>query len=277
MALGTPIRQCTASKIRFPSFFLQDFNLITHHETGQPWWVPRSLVWDELVGSQQTDLASDEQVNTQAEGEKSTAPGEEVHQATTPKSSFVVKKSSYEKHPKRLFGGSSSRYTRFSYEAVWREDMDSVVLERLQQGIIKDLLYLSRLCSEDKRHYIVKCHGWDDVQYKHEGAVLWFGVSSEHGEAISTGAQPGPFATYDFTKANSTTTSVAVHNMPMLLGNTAATEVKEKSSILGDGFLFMLAGRRTTELQLKLWKLQGYLYSYTDDTEPRSSSEDRIR
>ncbi|KAI1366566.1 hypothetical protein F5Y08DRAFT_300998 [Xylaria arbuscula] len=286
MALATPIRQCTASKIRFPSFFLQDFNLISHPETGEPWWVPRSLVWDEHVEPQQIDTVSDEQVNSPTEGEGRTAP-EEVHQATTPEttqttsakpygpsayvlarqdliSSFVVKKSAYEKHPKRLFGGSSSQYTRFSHRAVWREDMDSVVLERLQQGIIKDLLYLSRLCSEDSRHYIVKCHGWDDVQYKHEGAVLWFGVSPEHDGATTSEGQPGPFATYDITKANSTTTSVAVHNMRMLLGDAGAAEVKEKSAVLQDGFLFMLAGRRTTNLQLKLWKLQGYLASYED-------------
>ncbi|KAK5627145.1 hypothetical protein RRF57_002860 [Xylaria bambusicola] len=283
-ALATPLRQCTASRTRLPSFFLQDFNLIAHPKTSQPWWVPRSLAWDRPVETQQADAASDEPVNAVSEQEQS-AISKGIPQPKLPEStqttsvkpygpsayalarrdlisSFTVKKSGFDKQYKRLFGGSSSRYTRFGYQAVWRQDMDSVILERMRQGIVEDLLYLSRLCSEDSRHYIVKCYSWDDIKNKHQGAVLWFGGSSKDDESTVSKVQPGPFATYDIAGENSTT-SMAVHNMPMLLGNAAAAGVRDESAILRDGFLFMLAGRRTKDLQLKLWKLQGYLASYT--------------
>ncbi|KAI1308811.1 hypothetical protein F5Y03DRAFT_349317 [Xylaria venustula] len=282
-ALGTPVRQCTATQLRLPSFFLQDFNLISHPETGQPWWVPRSLAWDEHTESQ--DAAGNKQAEFKSEPVESGVPGE-TPRAEAPAavqsdhgkpfgpsayllarqdliSALSTKQSGYERHPKRLFGGSSSRYTIFGHKAIWRQDMGSFVLDRMRVKIVKDLLYLSRLCTEDSRHYIVKCHGWDDVQYKHQGAVLWFGVPSEPNEAKESKVQPGPFATYDISK-DGITTSVAVHNIPMLLGDTAAAEVRENSAIFGDGFLFMLAGRRTTDLQSELWRLQGYMADYTE-------------
>ncbi|TGJ81275.1 hypothetical protein E0Z10_g7489 [Xylaria hypoxylon] len=279
-ALATPIRQCTASKTRLPAFFLQDFNLIAHPETGHPWWVPRSLAWDEPVESQQANVASDEPANIEiGRGESDVpeeTPGIEPPAAIQSKnakpygpsayvlarkdliSAFGIEGSGYAQQPKRLFGGSSSHYTRFAGKAVWRADMTSVILDRMRQEIAKDLIYLSRLCAEDSRHYIVKCHGWDDVQYKHQGAVLWFGGTSKLDEATKPEVKPGPFATYDISN-DSTTTSVAVHNIPMLLGNKNTAEVREKSVALADGSLFMLAGRRTSNLQLKLWRLQGYL------------------
>ncbi|KAI0967492.1 hypothetical protein F4678DRAFT_475196 [Xylaria arbuscula] len=285
-ALATPVRYCSASKIRLPTFFLQDFNLISHPETGRPWWVPRSLAWDEPSESQEADATSNEQADRESERAESAIPGETAgaeapvtdqpdHTKPYGPSAYLLarqdlisalsstKPSGYERHSTRLFGGSSSRYASLSRKAIWRQDMDSLVLDRMRGKIVKDLLYLSRLCTQDSRHYIVKCYGWDDVQYKHQGAVLWLGVPSESDEAKESEVQPGPFATYDISKGGPTTT-VAVHNMPMLLGNTATAEIREKSAIFGDGFLFMLAGRRTTDLQSELWRLQGYLADYTE-------------
>ncbi|KAI1352569.1 hypothetical protein F5Y01DRAFT_279760 [Xylaria sp. FL0043] len=289
-ALATPIRQCTASRTRLPSFFLQDFNLIAHPETGQPWWVPHNLAWNENeneneASEPQQEITSDEQDNAKSEGTKSEVskeiprpkgstnvqpyhikpygPSAYVLARQDLLSAFTVKNSGYENQPKRLFGGSSSRYADLASKAIWRQDMDSLILDRIRRDIVGNLLYLSRLCTEDSRYYIVKCYGWDDIQYKHQGAVLWLGDTAESDEATQFKAQPGPFATYDICKENVTST-VAVHNIPMLLGTPAVAEIRGKSTILGDGFLFMLAGRRTTELQMKLWRLQGYLADYTE-------------
>ncbi|KAJ8130897.1 hypothetical protein O1611_g2730 [Lasiodiplodia mahajangana] len=134
----------------------------------------------------------------------------------------------------------------------------------MRQGIAEDLCYLSRLCTEDDRHYIVKCHGWDDVQYKHQGAVLWFEDPAHPNEAANT--QPGPFSIYNIS-TSSANTSVAVHNIPMLLGAQSAAEIRQKATMFADGSLFMLAGRRTTNLQLKLWRLQGYMADYKKENE----------
>ncbi|KAI0540112.1 hypothetical protein GGR58DRAFT_511951 [Xylaria digitata] len=296
-ALATPIRQCTATKTRLPNFFLQDFNLIAHPETGQPWWVPRSLAWDEPVEPQQEIIASEGQMNV----ETGTEPGVGEHNPSAKLPDAIQSKyakpygpsayvcarqdlisafnkagSGYGQHPKRLFGGSSSPFARFSGRAIWREDMNSVILDRMRQEIVKDFIYLSRLCTEDSRHYIVKCHGWDDVRHKHQGVVLWFEGGSEHDDATESKVQPGPFATYDIIY-DSATTSVVVHNIPMLLGTENTAEVREKSAVFADGSLFMLAGRRTTNLQLKLWRLQGYMADYEGSPTPDMTRKNHRR
>ncbi|KAI1117255.1 hypothetical protein F5Y14DRAFT_403748 [Nemania sp. NC0429] len=299
MALATPIRQCTASRTRLPSFFLQDFNLISHPETGQPWWVPRSLLQDQTPNSQQASTPGDESSTKAQEldeqqadvgpGPKgSVAPEEDPSMETAAGdesgdanpygpaayvlarqdliASFMERTSGYHLFSKRLFGGSSSRYAKFAPQAVWREDMDSFLLHQMREGIIKDLIYLSRLCTESSRYYIVKCYGWDDMQYKHEGAVLWFGDADEPNKVASAKVQPGLFSIYNITN-DTKTASVAVHNIPMLLGAEGLAKVRQDATILADGSLFMLAGRRTAGLQMKLWRLQGYLADYRDGSE----------
>lgn len=181
-------------------------------------------------------------------------------------SAFMKRASGYHQFSKRLFGGSSSRYAKFASQAVWREDMDSFILHQMRDGIINDLIYLSRLCTEDSRYYIVKCYGWDDVQYKQQGAVLWFGDADEPNSAVKSKVQPGPLSIYNISN-DTVKASVAVHNIPMLLGTEGVTKVRQKAAILADGSLFMLAGRRTANLQLKLWWLQGYLFDYRDSSE----------
>lgn len=301
MALAAPIRQCTASRTRLPSSFLQDFNLISHPETGQPWWVPHSLLQEQSPESQEANVAGDE-LSTKAQefGEEQADVGtsregsvvpEEAPSMETPAgsqssntnpygpsayvlarqdliSAFMKRTSGYQQFSKRMFGGSSSRYTKFASQAVFRSDMDAFILHQLREGVIKHLIYLSKLCTKDNRSYIVKCNGWDDVQRKHKlrGAFLWFGNADEPDKVGESKVQPGPFSVYNMSN-DSVTTSVAVHNMPMLLGNEGVTKAKQKAKILADGSLFLLSGRRTARLQLILWRLQGYLADYRDGSE----------
>ncbi|CAJ2508280.1 Uu.00g094660.m01.CDS01 [Anthostomella pinea] len=297
-ALATPVRRCSATSARLPKFFLQDFNLIAHPETNNPWWVPRSLtpqqrhaagdeedkgIQDSIEGSEPS-FAQEAAEATQSELKHDQGSGDESAVAATERedeqaygpsayvlarrdliSSFLTDEAGFKHHNQRLFAGSSSRYAKFAFKAQWRQDMDSFMLLAMREDIVDDLLYLSRLCVEDSRYYIVKCHGWDDVQYKHKGAVLWFGEPGQSSGLDRNKSQPGPFATFDI-KDVMAPTSVVVHNMPMLLGPDQAAKVKEEASVLRDGSFFMLAGRRTTELQLKLWRLQGYLADYRDTT-----------
>ncbi|KAI1754654.1 hypothetical protein F4782DRAFT_493364 [Xylaria castorea] len=260
-ALATPVRRCPASQTRLPSFFLQDFNFIAHPETGQPWWVPRSLVYES--DTPEIDPSVGTSATVQAKAAKPYGPS--VYVLARQDLLFALPKegAGYKNFTKRLFASNSSRYSKLAAKIVWRKDMDSFVLNRMRHGIIQELLYLSRLCNEDYRHYVVKCHGWDDVQYKHQGSVMWFGDPAKPGDAAESGAQPGPFATYDITN-DGVSISVAVHNIPMLLGTEEAANVKKETAVLADGSLFMLAGRRTAELQRRLWKLQGYLADYKE-------------
>ncbi|KAI0095948.1 hypothetical protein F4814DRAFT_435505 [Daldinia grandis] len=284
-ALAAKLRICSLTRTRLPSSLLQDFTLLAHPETGDPWFVPHSLLPDERPAGDEADAqgiaeAMDEVQLEQAENEK------DVASATTASTSndqlqgpavyclarqdlisaIAVKGSGFDHGAKRM-SGASSRYKALTSKVVWRQDMDNCILDMMRQGIMDDILYLSRLCAEDKRYYIVKCYGWNDVQYKHNGAILWFGEPDEDVKAGQTHSQPGPFATFGVEKVDiqgeTYTTSVSVHNMPMLLGSEQANRIRKEAPSLKDGSIFMLAGRRTTNLQLKLWKLQGYLADYT--------------
>ncbi|KAI1438309.1 hypothetical protein GGR50DRAFT_487959 [Xylaria sp. CBS 124048] len=314
-ALGTPIRQCTASHIRLPTFFLQDFKLIAHPKTQEPWWVPRSFAREKPVKSKKADTAptetptdeedfSDEQMIAEADQEdadnQESYPEEEIpseveetdtqepdtqgpppeeetrsivqeaHTAANGPGAYVMARqdliasftepgSSFSRHHRTLFGGSSSRFTKFASRAVWRKDMDTFILDLMRTDIIDEVNYLSQLCIEDDRHYIAKYDTWEDIQNKRDGAILWFGdVVGSEADSQQPESGPGPFAVYD-TKNESGPTSVAVHNMPMLLGAEEAAKLKQEAAVLAEGTLFMITGRRTVDLQLRLWKLQGYL------------------
>ncbi|RYP72976.1 hypothetical protein DL770_007856 [Monosporascus sp. CRB-9-2] len=291
-ALATPLRQCSITHQRLPKFFLQDFNLIQHPETGAPWWVPRSLMRHESHVAEHPDK---EEISEAIQKEEAAISAEEDVMMTTPENeeegkasvvadtdtgkggrpygpsahalarkdlfaAFKTEGSGFMNSHKRLFGGSSSRYRILGGRAVWREDMDTYILDLMRREVVDHLLYLSQLSTEQARYYIVRCYGWDDVQHKHKGALLWFQNETE-GET-----PPGPFATFDTHTRNlhgeNNPVTVAVHNMPMLLGDEQAARLKTEARVFGEGSIFMLAGRRTTGLQANLWRLQGYLADY---------------
>ncbi|KAI1398508.1 hypothetical protein F4819DRAFT_498709 [Hypoxylon fuscum] len=286
-ALATPVRMCALTRTRLPSFFLQDFNVVAHPETDRPWLIPHSLLPEEPSKAKEDTEISEaihEEIQKSTEDANSTAAastGDELPQGPSTYvlarkdllSSISVKGSGYERAA-AFITGASPRYRHLAGKAVWRADMDTYMLDLLRRDVVADLLYLSRLCTDEARHYVVKCWGWDDVQHKHKGAVLWFGEPAENAasgsdqKTTASRDEPGLFATFDFqrtdTHGKTSTTGVAVHNMPVLLGPEQAARVRQEATALKDGAIFMLAGRRTAKLQLKLWKLQGYLADYRD-------------
>ncbi|KAI1138351.1 hypothetical protein F5Y05DRAFT_36718 [Hypoxylon sp. FL0543] len=330
-ALATPVRMCAMTRARLPSFFLQDFNVVAHPETGKAWLIPHSLLPDEDPADEEPDArgiaeAMDEAVSQENEDSVDVEPepcnpqeqkpdakgiAEAMNEAVSQEnedsvdvepepcnpqeqkpaavastnhdrphgpaawilarqdliSSFTVKDSGLKYGPQRLTG-IFPRYRHLAKTVIWRQDMDTYILDLMRRDIINDLLYLSKLCTENGRYYVVKCWGWNDVQYKHKGAVLWFGEPDEDADSNQTRNQPGPFATFEYQKTDiqgqPLTETVVVHNISMLLGSEQAKYIKDEAAALKDGSIFMLAGRRTTNLQLKLWKLQGYLADYRD-------------
>ena len=112
---------------------------------------------------------------------------------------------------------------------------------------------------------------------EHQSQVPAGGVGA--GVASGSGGASG---TTGWGKPNAV--AVPVHNVPALLGAEQTERVVRESWPLfgggveeaqrgdeggggaddGGGFIYMLAGRRTVDLQADLWKLQGYLASYTE-------------
>ncbi|KAI1407620.1 hypothetical protein F5Y13DRAFT_174260 [Hypoxylon sp. FL1857] len=296
-ALATHVRMCAMTRTRLPAFFLQDFSVVSHPETDTPWLIPHSLIPDEHPAEEEPDAEgipeAMNEANSQETGEslgdvesKSHISQEQKPGAATSTdngrphgptayvlarqdliSSFTVKRSGLSHGPQRLVG-INPPYRHLIKKIIWRRDMDTYILGLMRHDIVNDMLYLSKLCTENGRYYIVKCWGWNDVQYKHKGAVLWFGEPDEDAGANEARNQPGPFATFEYQKTDiqgqPLTETVVVHNMNMLLGPEQAKHVKGDAAALKDGSIFMLAGRRTTNLQMKLWKLQGYLADYGD-------------
>lgn len=294
------------TRTRLPSFFLQDFKLIAHPETGDPWWVPQNLTLNKPIApteegkAEQTDgdfesienmdltEGTEDAENTEFAPDKSVdehepAIGQVQDSAAlrNPKdesirgpSAYVLArqdvlksvstpKTPYSQLNRRFFGPTTSRYKTIAGQAVWRQDMDAFVLDQMRQQIVQSILYLSKMCTDQGRYYVVKCFGWDDVKHKQRGAVLWFDDPAEDGKSSKN--EPGPFAVFDIESENvSAKTGVVVHNMPMLLGPEYSQQVRKEAAVLQDGSIFMLAGRRTTDLQLRLWKLQGYLSDFRD-------------
>lgn len=187
-------------------------------------------------------------------------------------SGFGLKGSPFEKSPIRLAGADPAK-RHIMGKVVWRQDMDRYIVNAMRQNIVDGLLYLNKLCATMGRHYLVRCWGWDDVKYKHSGSILWFRPSSLSGEgeessanANPDAAEPGPFATFDVQKTDIqgeiATTTLAVYNMDLLLGPEYMKQFRDNATAMSEGNIFMLAGRRTVDLQAKLWKLQGYLDKY---------------
>ncbi|OTB02602.1 hypothetical protein M426DRAFT_322523 [Hypoxylon sp. CI-4A] len=286
-ALATPVRMCSVTRARLPSFFLQDFNVVAHPETNKPWLIPHSIIPEEHPTAEESDTGSIQEAISEADSQGNERSLEDVKSTTTSAtengkphgpasyvlarqdllSSFTTQGTDFYQGYKRVVG-VTARYRNLAGKVIWRQDMDTYILDMMRQDIVNDILYLSKLCVEDSRYYIVKCYGWDDVQYKHRGAVLWFGEPDEDAGSDRDRNQPGPFSTFDIqTKdihGDPLVTSITVHNIPMLLGAEQAKQVKKEAATLNDGSIFMLAGRRTTKLQLKLWRLQGYLADYID-------------
>ncbi|KAI1266672.1 hypothetical protein F5Y18DRAFT_416456 [Xylariaceae sp. FL1019] len=291
LALATPIRYNSATRIPLPNYFLQDFNLINNPQTNTAWWVPYSLARGQTLDSQ--DDTSDAELDKieeamladeQAEIESNIEPIEVESEAQRPEptqeallphpgqirgpkayvlsrqaliSAVGKKNSGYGSLQYSLFGPSDTPYKRFGSKAVWREDMNEFIISHMRHGIAKDLAYLSKLCVEQKRYYIVKCFGWNDVKFKRKGALIWFGDIGPEDSPKGAGKPPSQFASHVMDTDPPAT--VAVHNMRFLLGDDMAKKVQDESAVLRDGNLFMLTGRRTNDLLLRLWKLQGYM------------------
>ncbi|KAI0150254.1 hypothetical protein GGR57DRAFT_201642 [Xylariaceae sp. FL1272] len=323
LALATPIRYNTATRLPLPNYFLQDFNLINNPQTNAPWWVPYSLARGQTLDSQddtsdaeldkieeailadeqaemesnieptevdsefkqpgtaeeitsgdeqaklQADISGDGEVNSPVNNKTDKVQPGQPHpgQMRGPKayvlsrqalvSAIGKKNSGYGNLQSNLFGPSDTSYKKFGSRAVWREDMDDFIISHMRHGIAKDLAYLSKLCIEQERYYIVKCFGWNDVKFKRRGALIWFGDIGPEDSPKGAGKPPSQFASHDMDTDPPAT--VAVHNMRFLLGDDLAKKVQDESPVLKHGNLFMLNGRRTNDLLLRLWKLQGYL------------------
>ncbi|KAI9737701.1 MAG: hypothetical protein M1818_005705 [Claussenomyces sp. TS43310] len=265
-ALATPVRMCSLTRISLPSFFLQDFEIVTHPDTREPWYLPRSLVSSHQPLPSPSSEASK---SLRPQSARPTTFGSKSY--TLSRMSLLhamhVQRSGYD-NGHRNFPMPNIKQSRAfqKYDIKFREDTDTFVLELMRRRTVERMKYLCDL----KRGYLVSCKAqeggemavgvWEDAKMKKgTAAMLWLGpIAGSKGEDI---AEPGEFSTLDVEKELKC--KIPVHNLPRLLGPTYVEDLRRYAPHMFGAEVVVLKHRRlTVDLQLRLWKLQGYLATF---------------
>jgi len=146
--------------------------------------------------------------------------------------------------------------------------MDVFILKLMRRRIIEGLLYLVRL----RKGYVVNCEGWEDARGKAQvGCLLWLNGAEGGGEEEA----PGEFAT--LIVGEKKRRKIPVHDLRMLLGKQGCESLRgEALEIFGDGVLAVKHKRVTVDVQMKLWRLQGYLATFGERIEEVERKGERI-
>ncbi|KAE9379792.1 hypothetical protein N431DRAFT_434673 [Stipitochalara longipes BDJ] len=299
-ALATPLRRCQLTHSALPSFFLQDFNLMAHPETGDPWYVPRSLTKKKapiLPASLQIDR--DTELEPKDDTDSSSQP-KQINEHLTPVLGHTVytlayqhalramqdpkgykrKQSKQMRYSAKRGGitiakdgpparfipdryGQSKSASRFLSTARWRTDMHEFVLELMRRRTVEGLIRVTNL----KRGYVVGCSGWEDALAKPQvGTFIWTGGIGELEEGVDI---PPEFATLDVPigpQEKGRTKKVPVHNLRRLLGKEKLAELRAKlpSGVFEREVVILRHKQSVLDVEMRLWKLQGYLAEYRD-------------
>jgi hypothetical protein len=312
-ALATPIRQCLVTDTRLPTYFLQDFEVMGHPQTREPWWVPTSLRkgrqdkegifsavqagsvisdQDSKLGAQKSDAEMDRASTnapspitpkTQESTPLSLGPGAYTLSRQALLTAMKSPKSGWHMAPWKDFTTGGTRNSAIARKvrdhASWRTDMDDFVLELMRRRVVEGLVYLV----QRKRGYVAGCVDWVDAKWsgRQQGVILWTGKNGcEEGElpgpdpavdgkakvALDEDGSPSSYPGHDdppgfaaLTIGKKTPHMVPVHNLQVLLGLGHLEKLKEQCSIFRRELLIVRDKNLTVDLQMKLWKLQGYL------------------
>ncbi|KAK4448213.1 hypothetical protein QBC34DRAFT_381458 [Podospora aff. communis PSN243] len=270
-ALATPARLCGATKALMPKFFLQQFRLVTHPETDETWWMAQNLKKKEppRSSSASTRLAAGKTAREPTGPSAYTLSRHDLLDALIPKRSPYANKQKSLMH--QSITPSNSSISEYLNKAVWRHDMGPLLLEIMRRRVVEQLLYFADKVENADRRYLIRCESWDEVkQYNHRGCMLYFGGP------IGTDTTVIPqLSTMSIKKRYNGT--LAVHNMQDLLTEEHIQHLRTESPVLRDGSLFLLGRRPTLDLQLLLWKLQGYVSSNSAPVEEDHRNNDNVQ
>lgn len=147
--------------------------------------------------------------------------------------------------------------------AIWRSDMDTFLLELMRRRTAELLIYL---CTKDKK-YIRECESWERVEYSAQvGCVLWMGqkiaLGEEGTQELEQGQEipPGEFEIKRIGPGGRK--AVPVFNLRTMMGKQWVEKMREGNGIFKNQILVVKHKNATKEIQMKLWKLQGYVATY---------------
>ncbi|KAL7812115.1 hypothetical protein V8C44DRAFT_90178 [Trichoderma aethiopicum] len=279
-ALATPVRKCVNSATSLPRYFLQDFELVQHPTTGKPWWAPGPLSFEHVQPTkrpykEQPDISRGLTEAASAEKPKSAPVAAQIHgtadsekDARRPRRAPITSYALNRKSLIDMMGGKNKKYasvllavrsgmaiTPDTREAVWREDMGDVLLQKMRQEATDALAVRSKRAQpyEVKHRFVEPCASWKDVEgVKMRGCVLWLPEKKD---------AAGQYATLDIEGAQYGKKMV-VHNLWWLLDEEEVQRLRESSELFREGEIFVLKQWGSTSmmrLHMLLWRLQGYL------------------
>ncbi|KAK0754913.1 hypothetical protein B0T18DRAFT_435149 [Schizothecium vesticola] len=276
-ALATPPRKCTATRTVLPNYFLHRFRLVAHPTTAEPWFVPQGLEprQKKPPPPPPEDTPHPEAVETPEPAAPPTPT--KPHKPRTGQSAYLLaRKDLHHELGTRtspLYGAQRALLSQGTQgikgveaalkQAVWRDDMEVFLLAAMRRRAVEDLLFYAGLVEQQGRKYLARCASWDEVQgHKHRGCLLVLD---------SGGAEIPPLSTIGI-KGARFGGELVVHDLRRLLGEEGMEQLRGTSGLFREGGLFLLGRRRTLDLQLALWKLQGFLAF--ERSEPTASEEE---
>lgn len=137
-------------------------------------------------------------------------------------------------------------------QIVWRKDMDVFVLDLLRRKAAKLLKYLS----SQPAAYIAPSSDYESIQNRHQpGAVLWLGQPRCDDATMSSREDPPPYAMVEYRSSG----YIPIYNLPALLGPEHLDELRKTRNVFKGPLAVIKQKRNTTDCQMQLWKLMGYM------------------
>ncbi|KAK3501770.1 hypothetical protein B0T13DRAFT_210274 [Neurospora crassa] len=253
LALAAPLRACTATDVLLPKPFLQKFNLLRHPETDEPWFVPADL---SAYGAAAADPAKQK--------DQALGPSGYTLSNQTLLHEFTIKGSPYFGRNRKLLRRNATNKTGLTEvlnKAVWREDMDALVLKMMRRRIVDELLYLTgKVTGSLRRKYLTPLRGaYEEArERKLRGALVYVGGAPGTTSGKVT-KPPMRVSTLEI-KGERYSTKLPVYDATVLLGEEELKRLMdEETGFWRQAQLYAVGREATTELQMKLWKLEGYM------------------
>lgn len=141
-------------------------------------------------------------------------------------------------------------------QIVWRKDMDTFVLDLMRKRTTATLKYLS----SHPAAYIVPCQDYESIQIRHQpAAVLWLG-QEEGNETVMPGKEdPPPYAMVEYRSLG----FIPLYDLPTLLGPQYMNQLRNANESVKGTLAVIKRKRNTTDCQMQLWKLMGYMAADT--------------
>ena len=292
----TPVRACTLTGARLPSFFLIRFELLAHPETSVPWLIPTGLESPvELSRLQSNPKLAGDSVKSGTRRNDKQSILESVPFPSSPGAYGLARHSIFEKMTPRVLGKRNKnksnwgrllslrmrgRYSLEQEDVHWRGDMGNFILRLLRLRVVSELVYLAK---RTDKGYIKYCSQGlaASILTEHVGSVLWLNPSKSRSDYAPVTdnldhsldhnlepywdymCEPSAYARV-FTEGSPART-VVVYNLPNLLGADHLGKLQEQlEQHQAAEILLLKYCTATVRVQKWLWNLQGHLATSAD-------------